>query len=278
MMHAVSDPLPKTSAFISALIWIGASITTAATPHDDSPYTAWISDYVGDEAHTLGLWKFDNPDPAADASLNRSYSQRAAKLSKSGVQTGVPGKFGEALLSKGGTNAVGGRSTGNDSYASFSSELFNGSAISIEFWYSPLSATPGKGGTYSYFFDKMYTEKSGIMLVLTDDNKLRLTVGNGTKTALLHPPETISFAPGEWYHFAVTYENVDGNGILKLYLNGDLFSSRSVAGFGDLDGGSKPWRLGNRLGSSYGSAPGYYDNFRVSDVAYPYAPSAPSQP
>src|SRR5690606_2181908 len=70
---------------------------------------------------------------------------------------------------------------------------------------------------------------------------------------------------------AVTYENVDGDGVMKIFRDGVVLAQRVVSDFGDLDPGTRWWQLANRLGSSYGSMPGYYDNFRISDVAYNYS-------
>ncbi len=277
MIKTALSPLLKTLPLTLAACWMATSAVAATIPL----YTAWVNDYTGEEAHTIGLWKFDNPDPAANSSTNPAYAHPEATFHSTGTQTGVPGKFGEAFLSTS-------KSTANNSYASFTSTPFNGSAMSVEFWYSPLSTFPGTGSSYSYLFDKMFDDNSGMKLILTNTNKLRLTIGNGTAIKGMNPSEAITLVAGEWYHFAVTYENagdqivegetIKGDGTVKLFLNGNLLAEATYANFGDLNSGTRGWRLANRVGSTYGSLPGYYDNFRISDIAYNYGPAPIPEP
>jgi len=247
-----------------------ATITQAAT----LPYTGWVDDYTGTEAHTLGLWKFDDSqnygvNSVADSPYGMNFASK-------GTEVGVPGKFGTSFLSRG-TGDEPGQSSGNDSYAAITSSatLFNGSALSIEFWYSPVVPAGDLGGGYSYFFDKMKNDSAGVQLRLNNTNepkqRLTFTVGNGSKIVSANTKE-LTWEVGTWYHIAVTFENVDGDGVLKIFRDGEELGSTISTGFGDMVTGTQSWKVANRLVSGYSSVPGYYDNFRVSDIAYGYAP------
>ncbi len=260
------------------------SLTTAA------PYVDWMNDYTGNEANTSFLWKFDT---ATGVTTDSSGNGVNTGIATTGTSTGDPGKFGEAFYS--GPD----RSSANNSYAqgnSASETAFNASALSVEFWYKPLSDTITTT-TLSYFFDKKFDKPVGLLLRLnnvgTNSQRLEFSVGNGTSSKGLMT-EDLTWDPSQWYHIAVTYENLEGDGYLKIFRNGELLAQDTALGFGDLSFehvqrieidpeteeetpvmGTYRFRLANRLGSSYGSAPGYYDNLRVSSVAYEYSMPIP---
>lgn len=227
------------------------------------PYTGWMEDYTGSEAGTLLLWKFDSGATHADSSstgkwaLNTNFSKGAF---------GVPGKFGEGYYAN--------RTSGSDvmavSTVSGIENVFNGSALSVEFWFAPDSDTLVSG----YLFDKMYDTKNGLSLFMTNAGELRLQIGNSQLTQTLTSPAQ-SWAAGEWQHVAVTYQNVADVGEAKIYLNGVVIASASYAGFGDLTPSNRRWNVGNRAASNYFPTYGYYDNFRVSSVAYEYGVPVP---
>jgi len=101
-------------------------------------------------------------------------------------------------------------------------------------------------------------------------------IGNGSQTkTLISDPQT--WSPEDWYHIAVTYYNDTENnvGIARIFLNGVEVARGEYAEFGTLTSGTKYWNVGNRGGSSYAPRYGYYDNFRVSSVAYDYAVPVP---
>ncbi len=249
-------PLKTTAvlAFLSATSLISAA-----------PYVDWMNDYTGNEANTIALWKFD-ADPGYNLnSYDGSANPNAYPVSNVNigtVSTGVAGKFGTgaALIDNGGDNNSRVYSINN------SSTIFNGSAISVEMWYK----TPETVDTVGYLFDKMYTTSDGIRMSFTSGGNLSLRVGNGTTTATLNTSAPILSA-NTWYHFAATYENVAGNGILKMYMNGMLLDQTTVINFGDLTASTRVWTIGNRSASSYSPLLGTYDNIRISDVAYEYS-------
>ncbi len=253
----------KPSTLISG---IAVVIATASTLHA-APYTDWQFDYTGNEANTLLLWKFDQPSPRTDSSGNGKTAVLASP--NPNATTGEEdGKFGQSYYSGTYSNA-------NDSFAQAysSTSLMSNAALSVEFWYRPLDSAIASSN-HAYFFDKKFNTTSGIYLRLNntggETGTLDLSVGNGSNSASLRT-DSLVWSADTWYHIAVTFENVDGDGILKIFRDGNVLAETTADGFGDIATGSNLWRMGNRLGSGYGSVPGYFDNFRISSVAYEYA-------
>lgn len=244
-------------------------VSLMAQTYDGSPYTGWANDYSGTEDHTLSLWKFDT---ATGVAAN-SYTGSTATLTigSTSTQTGVAGKFGEALYvgPTQSTSSSGARSDGTDGVGR---GMFNGSAMSVEFWYQPIAGSLGLGQQV-YLFDKMYTANTGMVLTIVNGsaNPLRFTVGNGSETASLTTND-LTWQLETWYHIAVTYENIEGDGQMKIFRDGAMLGALVVDDFGDLVQGIRYWSIGNRDGTTYRSGPGYYDNFRISNVAYNFAP------
>lgn len=228
------------------------------------PYTDWRNDYVGNEPGTVLLWKFDNPAPKSN-SAGSGYTATVGDNVTVGV---AEGKFGTGFYSAE-------RSTAADSYAQVagSAGILPTNAMSIEFWFKPV-ADGVATGNLSYFFDKKFTTDSGVYLALSNTSPsqgaLVFSVGNGNTSGSLKTGN-LSWDADLWYHIAITFENLDGDAYLKIFRDGEVLASTRLLEFGDLANGSSLFRLGNRLGSSYGSVPGTYDNFRISNIAHEYS-------
>ncbi|HWL51556.1 MAG TPA: LamG-like jellyroll fold domain-containing protein [Chthoniobacteraceae bacterium] len=265
------------SAALSIALAASATVASAQT-YDGSPYTAWANDYSGSEPHTLVLWKFNTAAPKADSSENGRdvlINNSTGSSGFSNASVGVPGgRFGEGMF-------ISTRSTTDASSLDVSSSvsLFPSSALSLEFWFKPIEDGVA-GGSLSYFVDKKYDSNTGVQLVLNNQGtgnggSLQFIVANGAQSSAVFSVRTsgLEWKTGEWYHVAATFEvNSEGDTLLKIFRNGEMLASDSRAGFGPIvNKANSRWRLGNRLGSGYGAALGYYDNFRISDVAYQYA-------
>ncbi len=261
MNHTPPSLLPFMAATVLAA---SAHLSPAQTPYDGSPYTAWASDYSGSEAHTVGLWKFDAPAPAADvytgAANPNSYPTAAMDLSL--VTTGAVGKFGQAFVID---------PSAADSRAFFNptAGIFHNSALSVELWYR----TPATLDTAGWLFNGLGNPSNnlgGVGLQVTNEN-LILHLGNGG------PISTISVSrptwqAETWYHFAITFENVEGDGVASIYMNGIRLGGDTLENFGNLVQPNRNWAVGNRNVSGFSALQGTYDNFRIADVAYNYAP------
>lgn len=251
---------------LALLAWCLAALPGIA----ESPYTAWAEDYTGLEPNTVLLWKFDEPQTGLDSSGN-GYD---ISFSREGVETGISGKFGQGFLSVSPKSAT---SDLNEGYAQSAASIpaLPGNAVSIEFWYQPFANEPTEGQGISYFFDKKYTDAAGAQLLLSSldgtSNSMQWVVGNGSRSAVVATGSLVWEAE-RWYHVAATYENRSGDGVLRIFRDGELLTESIEPDFGDLATGERFFRLANRLGSLYGPVPGTYDNFRISEIAYDYAP------
>lgn len=263
----------KTPVMILCAIAVALSSVNLALA---APYGGWKRDYSGKETETLLLWKFDGEYTAGDrssAALADSSRFRRNAVPPSGatvsVGSGVTGKWGGGLrIADADTTLVSSRLAGSGS----TSQALGKAATSVEVWFQPL--TEKLNG--SYLFDKKYAGNSGaaIRFAVRGKNRFVAEVGNGSSSLQVVSKDT-TLEPGKWYHIALTYSADTGE--LALFLNGQVLQSAVHPSFGELDPGKYNWSVGNRIGPSYVAAPGVYDNFRVSSVAYDFADVAPGE-
>ncbi len=250
-----------------------ASVAFSAT----LPYTDWQNDYTGDEANTVALWKFDTAGVGVGGNsyTGETYDHTAMGFRGDNQQTGASGKFGEAFYS----TSTGANGDSSSAYLASPANgdpqtLFNGAAMSIELWFKPTTATL-ELDALGYLWDSMYTSSAGSRLVLGKTGNLVFTIGNGVVVGGISADSAaigaLSWTADQWYHIAVTFENVDNDGILKIYRDGVLVGQAEAADFGDANAGTQRLSIGARRASAYSGLPGYYDNFRISSVAYTYA-------
>ncbi len=251
-----------------------------------APYFDWMNDYTGAEANTIALWKFDTAGVGVSGNsyAGSDYTKSTLTFPGSNVQTGVAGKFGQGFF----ISASGGSADDSSAYVSGTNgspqTLFNGSAMSIEMWFKPVELTLSSSSTYLY--DQIYADSNpqtrfgGTSFRLSATNELVFSVGNGT-AVVSTSSDALLWKADQWYHLAVTFENVEDDGVLKIYRDGILVASDTFTAFGNAAAGTQRYRIGNRRGSGHAPSPGYYDNFRISNVAYEYAaipePSAVAQ-
>ena len=252
-------------------------LTAAFSPLAVFGYTGWTGDYDGTSDNTLLLYTFDDEAGATStdniASGTSSIGVAPMNIAPSGTTMGVEGKFGNAFQSDSPSSNL---SIGYGQVASASiGSAFAIPEISVELWYKPLSDEPDPAGGYSYLIDHRYSSSSGFqMAFLGNDDSFRAYVGNGTSLlSAIIPVSSMNFEADTWTHLALTYE--DGVG-MKVFQDGDLIAESLNSEFGSLatySGGNL--RIGNRVGSSYNTQTGDYDNFRVSDVAYDFTTPIP---
>lgn len=259
--------------FFSAL----ALVQFGCGPLHAAGYVDWMNDYTGSEAGTLLLWKFDgtytpgdvNSPALADSAAN--YQRRAAPPSGNAVAvgSGVSGKWGGGLsIADFERNSAASRLMGGTGITSATDtrDALGSSATTVEFWFQPLTLTLNG----AYLADKRYGGNSGAVLRFagSGSNRLVAEVGNGT-AVLQAISANLVWDLETWYHLALTYSAETGS--LQVFRDGELVASALNAGFGALDAGGHVWSVGNRAGTNHYSAPGLYDNFRVSDVAYDFS-------
>jgi hypothetical protein len=249
------------------LVWAGPAVA--------APYTAWQNEYTGSEAHTLALWNFNEGATTADSSEN---GNTLAIVSPAAAQAG--GKFGWGL------NVP--RSTDHDSnaQAAGSTGLFPTGAdpsLSIEMWvkFKESNPLPDSGNLLMYLVDKYYgaaTDKGGYQIFYQSDSNnnryLKFIVGSGSSTFTLTATNP-DFQANTWYHLAAVYDAATDTS--TLYQNGISIGSRAATTpFSIANDSARLVRIGNRLGSSYGSFDGVIDGVRISDVAYQFAVPEPA--
>ncbi len=129
-------------------------------------------------------------------------------------------------------------------------------------------------GTWNTFFDKSGGD-GGLWLRMGSTGALTLVAGNGTNQRSLSTP-SLTWDTNTWYNIAVTFKNLTGteggDAEVKIFLNGEMKAEDVLAGFGNLGTNTQNWKIAQRRISGYGSVPGDYDNFRIANIAYDYAP------
>tara|TARA_R100000027_G_scaffold66361_1_gene62156 strand:+ start:560 stop:1423 length:864 start_codon:yes stop_codon:yes gene_type:complete len=250
-------------------------LTAAFSPLAVFGYTGWTGDYDGSSDNTLLLYTFEEGagsiSSANIASGTGALADTPMSISTTNTTMGVEGKFGDAFqsnLPSAGGNSGYGQIPGTNLGSNLSL-----SEMTVELWYKPL-ASDVIPAAVSYLVDYRYSSSSGFQFAFFEsDNSFRAYVGNGTSLLVaIMPVVDLNFTEDTWTHLAMTYE--DGVG-LKVYQDGDLIGEKLSTTFGTLEGYNGNMRIGNRVGSSYNSQPGDYDNFRVSDVAYDFTTPIP---
>ncbi len=252
-----------------------ASLAFVLFPVSSMGYTAWANAYDGTSDNTIVLYHFNQP---AESLTDSNAATGASSLGTANIltniahsQVGVSGKFDLAFQSDSP------KTTANEGYAQLGNggafgSAFATSELSVEFWFKPFSSTPwSASGGLGYLVDHMYTlgGTTGFsMYFINNAGQVRVDVGNGTSGLTLSTSD-LTWEADTWTHLAFTYE--DGVG-LKLFQDGNNVASVTSTDFGSLGADTHNLRLGNRLGSGYGSQPGVFDEFRISNVAYDYTP------
>lgn len=241
--------------------------------------TQWQDGYAGDEANTVLLWKFDGETESerlSDASGN-GLDAELRDATTPADQLGAAGKFGEALnVGKSAGSGVG--PAGAQSQVNMTSGSFMGSsaeAFTLEFWYRPTLTT-----TDVYLIDnKADSHNNGISLRRLGDGELNARIGNGSDSHTLTSDE-MDWTLDQWYHVALTFENQGDASVLSIWRDGQQIATETLADFGDLTFRSFRFSVGDRAYSSgtngSGDGEGFYDEVRISDVAYSFAIPEPS--
>lgn len=249
----------KSYGMFAALIFASVGGNVAA-----EPYTGWKNDYEGTEEGTILLWKFDEGDPTIDSSGNKYQVSRIVMPAAEEPE----GKFGAAVRLAGPSNP-----DKNENYVqgvSSSADALPTEGFSIELWFKADGYSTNDHSAGGYIFDKMYSDKEGVALSYSRQEKtLSARTGNGTEI-LRVVSQPVEFSENQWTHLALTWDSQSG--VFRIYQDGNVVGESVNPDFGSIAPGRRVFRLGNRNGSLYSSMSGVYDNFRVSSVVYTYAP------
>ncbi len=243
------------------LLLISASISSAA-------YTAWQNEYDGSGANALYLWNFNTDEIVSGNSAKNivtGYSPRAINYGSVTYTGATGGKFEQ------GVHLPGGSGSGDFIYPYPAlTDLFSGvtdPSFTVETWlkFDDISQAT------QWIADKQYVNKDGFQLRFYNDawgKRFVFTLGDGSTTINVvgKVPDIVA---GEWYHLAATWDAASDTA--KIFLNGEELGSTTSAGM-IYQENARYLKIGNRQGSSYGVFNGTLDCFRISNIAYDFAP------
>lgn len=105
----------------------------------------------------------------------------------------------------------------------------------------------------------MRLEKSG------EGHSVVMLLGFGREGGVVtYRTKAVPFEPGQWYHVAFTY---DGNGVGRIYINGELAGESSYLGRKAILTGDREVAIGDRGIGRYSPFPGYIDQVRMLNKA-----------
>jgi len=259
--------MKKISPFFTfSLTLLLVSITSAQT-------SAWQKPYAGADAagtDVMALWHFDAANPGADASGNKHTLQLRGKDS----HFVADGKFGGGLL-------VESKVEPGDSRQGAALEtpkaLNPSGAFTMELWFSPAEEAAKQKRVFlidkhNYFYrSDIPRANTGYLLLLQPSKNGKFTVqaqlGFGKDSVVLNSvPQT--FAAGEWYHLAFTY---DGRGGYHFYLGNTNIGSGQLENRGAIAPSNYPLVIGDRVGSSGYRFYGRIDEVRLLNAAQRFA-------
>ena len=221
--------------------------------------------YEGVEAsgeQIIAYWRFEGDATANDA------SGHGHDLRLRGTARFIPaGRFGGGLESFPATdeeNEAGGAVAKN------TPELSPAGAFTIDLWFQPKPEIEDQA--IAFLVDKkyyhyardlpqanwdycLYLQRAG-----AGQRQLVANLGYG-KDSAVYSSRTFAMQPGQWYHFAFTY---DGAGTGRFFVDGRPAGRTTHEGRGPVTAGTYDLVLGDRYGSLYVGCAGILDEIRLS--------------
>lgn len=204
---------------------------------------------------TIFLYRFDSDAPRADSGrlVSDLVVKPPATLAPEGREDGGLKVAGPINPSE------------NANYAQLprtANEMFPTEAVTVDFDFCPDETLISTEAKNVYLLDQMYTGTTGFQVIYQPQkNAVMVRVGNGEKL-LAVTSDPLNWKADKWRHLAFSYDAAKGE--LRLFENGHEVGAAMDPGFGPLDYGDSPLRVGNRLGSLHGNTPGVFDNLRMS--------------
>ncbi|MEA3403126.1 MAG: LamG domain-containing protein, partial [Armatimonadota bacterium] len=246
------------------------SALTMAAAQEEAPHVQlaepFRSEYSGEDAtgeHVIGLWQFNQPEPAADASGN------GHELELRGGEFVDGGRFGRALRSQRGWPEV---DEPHKAIAQNSPDLSPDGAFTVEMWIQPAEEL--REYPDAFLLDKRYIDDTDYQLILRrevspDERQLHMHLGFGDETQTW-ASETFNVEPGVWRHIAFVY---DGAGTGTFYVDGSVRGTETKTGYGRIAPGRRDLHIGDRVGSYYHGFPGLIDQVRICRGALEFSPA-----
>lgn len=243
------------------------------------PYYGWMEAETV-TAGTVGLWQWNASSGNAANSVSGGLS-----LNRTGNMGYTAGKFGNGALSPGGVASTDYWQIGYDNGNGRNMDAIGpDSSLSAAVWIRP-DVLPTGASARQVIFDKAYsnTPSAGYELYLWYDSissniYVKAAIGTTAGTSVLQN-SVISLVSGEWTHLALVWDADQDT--LKIYQDGEVLGSTVSAGSvyaPSVTGSTNPQllRVGNRIGSSYGTFNGAIDDLKINDIAIQYAVPEPA--
>lgn len=247
--------------FLASLL----AILLPASLHAADLAEPWQAEYAGDDAtadHVLGLWHFNEKDPAADA----SGKSKPGKFV--GATTSKEGRFGPALQSAPGYPV---EDKKHALVVPDAPHLSPSGPFTVEMWICPDKELNADYPS-AFLLDKKYVSDRDYQLVLGADSGtgrvLTAVLGFGNHSYSFHS-KRIPLTAGRWCHVAFTY---DGLGTGSFFMNGLPWGETLEPSCERIAPGPLPLSIGDRHGSYYHGFPGKIDEVRITKGVRRFGP------
>lgn len=231
----------------------------------------WRRLYTGEEArgkHVIALWQFLTGQETKDNSGN------GHDITLRGQSRIVPdGLFGSCLET---FPADRENDRPQGAVVKNHPDLSPTGAFTLELWIKPKPEL--NRSTNAFLLDKKYYPYPSdlpqanrdycLYLRRTGEHRYRIVayLGYG-KDSAEYASDEVTLEPGKWVHIAFTY---NGNGIGRIFLNGELVGRIVHDGRGSIMPGQYDLVIGDRYGSIHAGFPGYIAQVRICRGIVPY--------
>lgn len=142
-------------------------------------------------------------------------------------------------------------------YISASPNLYSPSAITVSFWFKKEAITRG-----GLFTTGPATTGTTILAIHDYDSGVKV-ISSDNITLSMGSYDTFIPSTNIWYYYVITFDGINA----KIYINGDLKTTKSYSGTKTLQNIIDITLGANSAGGVYRSVKGYYSDFRIYATA-----------
>lgn len=244
---------------------------------EDGDYYGWVNEEIVDDK-TIGLWHWNESSGNANSAVPGGLP-----LYRYGLMGYDVGKFGNGALCPGGVASTDYWQIANNIGGVWGVDMDSAGPdpnLSIGVWVKP-NQLPTSASPRQMIFDKAnsHTPTAGYQMYLWYENSnssiyLRAVIGTTAGTRVQAQTNITNLTVGQWTHLAMVWDADDDT--LRLYEDGAQIAAATDAGkiYRPSDGynGATMYllRVGNRIGSAFGTFNGVIDDLKVSRAALKY--------